>query len=75
MATNGIGKHFSSNESSDNFQQKRKTENKIERKNEFANNQFDWSHFLSHNCRLVFALRAFTILQLGGMSDIMLDII
>jgi hypothetical protein len=41
MATNEIGKHFSSNESSDNFQQKRKTENKIERKNEFANNQFD----------------------------------
>ncbi len=34
----------------------------------------DWYH-LSHNCPLLFALRAFTNLQLGGMSDIILDII
>jgi hypothetical protein len=58
-------------ESNDEIDMERKIETEIERKNEFANNQFDGSHFLSRNCRLVFALRTFTILQLGGMSDIL----
>ena len=57
-------------ESNDEIDMERKIETEIERKNEFANNQFDWSHFLFFNCRLAFALCAHTILQLGGMSDI-----